>query len=192
MGPLFKLYYIPYFWYIALSIITGIFFGLVLTLSGFTYTRKLTGVFYFDDMAVLKVMFTAIVVASIGLYFLSDIGTIVFSKVYVPKTYWISQLIGGLLFGIGFMLSGYCPGTSVISFASGNLDALFVMLGMVAGMWVFGLGYKIWKGLYLAGNIGRVTLDKLFGVNHWIIIGIVFVMAVFVFIIIETLEHKGE
>lgn len=65
MGPLFKLYYIPYLWSVVLSIITGILFGSVLTPSGFTSTRKLTGVFYFDDMAVLKVMLTAIVVASI-------------------------------------------------------------------------------------------------------------------------------
>ena len=192
MAPILKFYHVPFFWYFVLTLITGFFFGIVLAISGFYDTKKLTGVFFFDDMAVLKVMFSAIVVASIGLYLLVDLGTLDLTRLYIPKTYWISQLVGGLLFGIGFMLSGYCPGTSFVSLAYGSLDALFVILGMIFGMWVFGFGYKLWKGLYLAGYLGRITLDRLFGINRWIVIGAVFVIAVFAFIQIEIFEQKKK
>ncbi len=177
MGPVFKLYNLPHGLYIIVAIIIGFFFGAVLERAGFISTKKLTGVFYFDDFAVLKVMFTAIVVAGVGLYFLSDIGVINISRVYFPRTYWISQLVGGLLFGVGFMLSGYCPGTAVVSFASGSLDAISVILGMITGMWIFGGLFNLWKGLYYAGNVGRVTLPRLFGLNHWVVLLLVAIMA---------------
>ena len=177
MGPLFKIYDLSYGLYVILAIIVGFFFGAVLERAGFISTRKLTGVFYFDDFAVLKVMFTGIVVAGVGLYLLGDIGVIDLGKVYFPKTYWISQLVGGLLFGVGFMISGYCPGTAVVSFASGSLDAIAVILGMITGMWIFGGLFDLWKGLYYAGNVGRVTLPQLFGLNHWIVLLLVIIMA---------------
>ena len=177
MGPLFKLYSLPYWLYIVVAIVMGFFFGAVLERAGFISTKKLTGVFYFDDFAVLKVMFTAIVVAGVGLYFLSDIGVINIHRVYFSKTFWISQLVGGLLFGIGFMLSGYCPGTSLVSLVSGSIDAIFVFLGMITGMWIFGGLFDLWKGLYYAGNIGRVTLPQAFGWSHWVVLLLVIIMA---------------
>ncbi len=177
MGPLFKISHPSHAVYIIVTIIIGMMFGAVLERAGFISTKKLTGVFYFDDFAVLKVMFTAIVVASVGLYFLSDVGLIDIGRVYFSKTFWISQLVGGLLFGVGFMLTGYCPGTSVVSLASGSIDALFVVLGMLSGMWVFGGLFSIFKSLYYAGKLGRITLPEVFGVNHWVVIIIVAIMA---------------
>ncbi len=190
MGPLFKMYHLPHGLYIVLTIIMGFFFGAVLERAGFISTRKLTGVFYFDDFAVLKVMFTAIVVAGVGLYFLGDIGVINLSKVYFPKTFWISQLVGGLLFGVGFMLSGYCPGTAVVSFASGSIDAIFVILGMISGMWIFGGLFDLWKNLYYAGKLGRVTLPDVLGLNHWIVLLIIAVMAAAMFYGAEWRERQ--
>ncbi len=190
MGPVFKIFALPHWLYITSAIVTGVFFGAILTVSGFISTRKLTGVFYFDDFAVLKVLFTGIVVGSIGIYLLGDLGTINFQKIYISKTFWVSQLVGGLLFGIGFMLSGYCPGTSIVSAAVGSIDALVVIVGMLAGMLLFGLGYNLWKGIYLAGESGRITLSQVLGINHWVIIGLLVVIAVFMYIHVEMFEKK--
>ena len=190
MGPIFKLNDISFSVYVIFVILVGILFGAILERSGFISTKKLTGTFLFDDFAVLKVMFSAIIVTMIGLYFLADINVIEIAKVYFGKTYWISQLVGGILFGIGFMLSGYCPGTSVVSVATGSIDALVVVLGAIAGMWVFGFGFKIWEGLYKAGNIGKATLPKAFGVNHWVVIIIITIAGLGMFYAAEWREKK--
>jgi len=190
MGPIFKLNDISFSVYVIFVILIGMLFGIILERSGFISTKKLTGTFLFDDFTVVKVMFVGIVVAMIGLYFLADINVINISKVYFGKTYWISQLVGGLLFGIGFMLTGYCPGTSVVAFASGSLDALVVLLGAVAGMWFFGFGFSLWEGLYKAGNIGKATLPKALGVNHWVIIIFITLAAGGMFYAAEWWEKK--
>ena len=190
MGPIFKLYQLPYGLYIIVTIIIGFFFGIILERAGFIRTKILTGVFYFDDFTVLKVMFTAIVTAGIGLYLLGDIGIINMAKVYFGKTYWISQLVGGLLFGVGFMLTGYCPGTSIVSFSSGSKDAFFVLLGMLTGMWIFGALFNLWKGLYYAGKLGRITLPEVLGLNHWIVLLIIVIMAGLMFWGAEIREKK--
>ncbi len=190
MGPIFKLTHISHGLYILIAILTGIAFGAILTVSGFISTKKLTGVFYFDDFAVLKVLFTGIVVGSIGIYLLGDLGTLNFSRIYIPRTFWISQFVGGLLFGVGFILSGYCPGTSIISAVTGSLDAIIVIVGMLAGMAVFGIGFPLWEKLYLAGEAGKITLPDVFGVNHWVVIGALVVIAVFMYIHVELFEKR--
>ena len=190
MGPIFKLNHVSFSVYLLFVILIGMLFGMALERSGFISTKKLTGVFLFDDFAVIKVMFTAIVVASVGLYFLADINVINIAKVYFGKTYWISQLVGGLLFGVGFMLSGYCPGTSVVALASGSIDALFVLLGAITGMWIFGFGYPLWEGLYKAGKLGKITLPQVLGVNHWVVIVILIAFAGGMFYAAEWWEKK--
>ena len=106
-----------------LAAVIGVGFGFFLERAGFGSSRKLAAQFYFTDMAVFKVMFSAIVTAMLGLFYLSWAGLVDISMVYVSPTYLLPQLIGGLVLGLGFIVGGYCPGTSVVGMSTGRLDA---------------------------------------------------------------------
>jgi hypothetical protein len=118
----------------AIAFAIGVGFGFLLERAGFGSARKLVAVFYFYDMAVLKVMFTAIVTAMAGLFLLSAGGWLDMSEVWVTPTNAVAQIGGGLLFGVGFVIGGYCPGTSVAGMATGRIDALSFAIGLIAGL----------------------------------------------------------
>jgi uncharacterized membrane protein YedE/YeeE len=124
---------------LGLALVFGLFFGLSLERAGLGDPHKLTGVFSFRDFTVPKVMFTAILVAGSGLYLLADLKLLDLGRVYFVPTFFWPQIAGGLLFGAGFVISGYCPGTAVAGLASGRLDALVTMIGVV------GLSAVSWK-----------------------------------------------
>ncbi len=174
------------------ALLFGIFFGLSLQRSGLGDPHKLTGVFYFRDFTVPKVMFTAILVASAGLYLLSDLHLLDLSRVWIIPTFFWPQLAGGALFGIGFVMSGYCPGTSVAGFASGRLDALVAMLGIAAGSLLFAVLYPLLEGFYLSSDMGIATLQKLIGVNHWAVIIALTAIAGAMFAFLDRLEKRGR
>lgn len=162
---------------LGLAVVFGFFFGLSLERGGMGNPHRLTGVFYLRDFAVPKVMFTAILVASIGLYLLSDLGLLDLSRVWIIQTYFWPQLAGGALFGIGFVVSGYCPGTAMAGLATGRLDALVVMLGIGAGSLLFAVLFPVLEGFYLSSAMGAATLPNLLGVNHWIVLIVVVALA---------------
>jgi hypothetical protein len=122
---------------LAIAVVLGFGFGYCLERAGFGSARKLTAVFYLYDMAVVKVMFTAIVTCMTGIALLSVIGAVDVSQFYVEPTALPAQILGGLLFGAGFMVGGYCPGTSMAAIATGRKDGLSFALGMLAGVWAF-------------------------------------------------------
>jgi len=155
---------------LGLALLLGIFFGLSLERSGLGDPHRLTGVFYFRDFTVPKVMFTAIVVASTGVYLLADLGLLDLARVWIIPTFFWPQLAGGLLFGIGYVISGYCPGTAVAGLATGRLDALVVMAGVSAGSLLFAVLYPMVETFYLSSDKGAVTIPGLLGVSHWIVI----------------------
>ena len=108
------------------AFLIGIGFGFFLERAGFGSARKLVSQFYLDDLAVFKVMFTAIVTAMLGVTYLAWAGFLDLSLVYLVPTYWVAQVVGGLLLGVGFVVGGYCPGTSIVATATGKLDGLVV------------------------------------------------------------------
>ncbi len=173
-----------------LAIILGVFFGISLERGGLGNPHKLSGVFYLRDFTVLKVMFSAILVAAFGLYLLSDLGLLDIKRIWIVPTFFWPQLVGGLLFGVGFVVSGYCPGTVVAGFAGGRLDALAAMLGIGAGSLLFALVFPLIKGFYMSSFMERITLPKLLNVNHWVVISFLFIMAGLMFYIIELHEKK--
>lgn len=120
-----------------LSLLVGVAFGFWLERAGFGSSRKLTAIFYLRDFAVLKVMFSAMVTAAIGLQLLAAAGRIDLEALYVPESIVWPQLVGGLLFGAGFVTGGWCPGTAAVGLASGKLDALVFLLGAGAGSVAF-------------------------------------------------------
>lgn len=176
---------------LALALLFGIFFGLSLERSGLGDPHRLTGVFYFRDFTVPKVMFTAIVVASTGIYLLSDLHLLDLERVYIIPTFFWPQLVGGLIFGVGFVVSGYCPGTAVTGFASGRIDALVTMAGVSAGSFLFAALFPQMEGFYLSSDMGVVTVPGLLGVSHWaVIIGLV-VVAGAMFWFLERMERQA-
>jgi thiosulfate/3-mercaptopyruvate sulfurtransferase len=119
------------------ALLIGALFGLVLERAGFGSSRRLAGIFYFRDMAVVKVMFSALVTAMIGLSYLTSLGWLRFDQLFMMPTVYGAQIVGGLLFGVGFVMSGWCPGTGVVGLASGRMDAFVFLLGSVAGAILF-------------------------------------------------------
>jgi len=176
-GPLYIFGAFGYGTSLLIAVGIGFLFGFVLERAGFGDSRNLTNIFYFRDMRVLKVMFSALVTAMIGLITLSWVGLFDYStllEVSLLKTYLWPQLAGGILFGLGFVIGGYCPGTSVVGIVSGKLDAVVFFLGMVAGIWVFAAGFPLWGGFYMSSDLGRLTLWQVFGLRpEWMALLIV-------------------
>ncbi|MEP0860289.1 MAG: YeeE/YedE family protein [Ignavibacterium sp.] len=173
-----------------IAFIIGIGFGFALERGGFGSARILAAQFYFSNMRVLKVMFTAIVTAMIGLYYLSVIGFVDLSLIYISETYILPQVIGGLILGIGFVIGGYCPGTSVVSFATGKLDGLMYILGVMFGIFIFGEIFPFITDFYYSTNMGSVTLPQFFHLSYGMVVFLVVVMAVGAFALAEWSEKK--
>jgi hypothetical protein len=160
------------------AFLVGIGFGFALERAGFGSARKLVSQFYLDDLAVFKVMFTAIVTAMLGVTYLSWAGFLDLGLVYLVPTYWIAQVVGGLVLGVGFVVGGYCPGTSLVSSATGKLDGLVFVLGFAAGTLGFALSFPLVKSLYQAGDLGTKTLPQVLGVPFGLLVFGVVVVAV--------------
>ncbi len=173
-----------------LAVILGIFFGLFLERGGLGNPHKLTGVFYFTDFTVPKVMFTAILVAASGLYLLSDLKLLDISRVWIVPAFFWPQITGGILFGAGFVLSGYCPGTAIAGLASGRLDALVAMTGIGVGSLIFAVLYPYIEGFYLSSAMGSVTLPQLLKINHWFVMVLLYVLAAGMFYLMERFEKR--
>lgn len=149
----------------AIALALGVGFGVCLERAGFGGARKLTAVFYLRDMSVVKVMFTAIVTAMTGLWIASALGVLELPEISLETTNLAAQVGGGLLFGAGFMIGGYCPGTAVAAIATGSKDAAVFALGMLAGVLAYAEitpGLEAW---YRATAQGEMTLPSLTGVG---------------------------
>ena len=168
----------------------GFAFGFTLEMSGFGDSRKLAAQFYFSDMTVLKVMFTSIAVAMVLLFATIGLGILNFGQVWVNPTYISSGIAGGLIMGVGFIVGGFCPTTSLASASTGKIDGMFFMLGGFFGAYLFGETERYITNWYNnSGYYGRITLDQVFGVPaSWVVVGVV-TMALFMFWGAEQLEQ---
>lgn len=175
---------------LALAVVFGFFFGLSLERGGLGDPHKLTGIFYLRDFTMGKAMFTAIVIGSIGLYLLSDLHLLNIDEVWIIPTFFWPQLVGGALFGVGFFVSGYCPGTAMAGFATGKLDALVTLIGVGVGSLIFAILFPYLEGFYLSSDKGQVTLPSLTGVSHWIFIIPLIAGAGVAFYFMEKYEKK--
>lgn len=150
---------------LAIALALGAGFGFALERAGFGSARKLTAVFYLFDMAVVKVMFSAVVTAMVGIALLAGLGLMDVSALYFEPTNWTAQIGGGLLFGAGFVVGGYCPGTSIAAIATGRKDGIAFAAGMIAGVWAyaeFTPGLDEW---YKTTAVGELTLPGLTGIG---------------------------
>ncbi len=150
---------------LVLALIVGSAFGFWLERAGFGSSRKLTAIFYLRDFAVLKVMFSAMVTAALGLQGLSALGYVDLGALYVPESIVWPQLAGGLLFGVGFVAGGWCPGTATVGVASGKLDAVVFLLGAGIGSLAFA-GVEPRLGDFLqAGTCSISSLPQQLGIS---------------------------
>jgi uncharacterized membrane protein YedE/YeeE len=173
------------------AIAIGIAFGIALERAGLGDARKLAGQFYGTDFTVLKVMFSAIVTAMLGAYWLARFGLLDLAHVYVPETWLLPQLAGGLLFGAGFVVAGLCPGTSCVAAATGRGDGALTMLGMFAGVLGTGLGFGKLQSFYESTSRGALTLPQLLGVPYGVVVCGVVAMALLAFFVAERLEARA-
>jgi uncharacterized protein len=178
--------------FILASLILGFFFGFFLERAGFSSALKLTGQFYFRDFSVLKVMFSAIVVAMLGLAWLSLLGVVDMGQVYVPDAYLWPQIVGGLLLGAGFIVGGYCPGTSVVAAATGKLDGFFFLAGIFAGIFGFGVVEPAIHDFNGSGLLGPLTLQQLFGTSAGVVAFCVAAVAIAAFAAAEKSEGAWQ
>lgn len=169
--------------------VIGFFFGFVLEMSGFGNSQKLAAQFCFRDLTVLKVMFGAIVTAMVLLFLSSAIGILDYNLVYAPETYLGPGLLGGLIMGVGFIVGGFCPGTSVVSAATLKIDGLLFLLGAFFGVFAFGETVESFDGFWHSGCFGRLTLMDVFGLPTGVVVLLVALMALFMFWGAEQLER---
>lgn len=175
-----------------IAVIIGFFFGFALERAGFGRATKLAGQFYLHDMTVFKVMFSAIVTAMLGVVILSSVGVVdlrALSESAVSTTYIWPMLAGGFLLGVGFIVSGYCPGTSAVATASGNLDGLFAFGGVVAGSVIYSEVFPFVEGFHNSGNLGQLFLYDLFGLPPQVVAIMVVAMAIGCFFLVDKIER---
>jgi uncharacterized membrane protein YedE/YeeE len=173
-----------------IAFLIGILFGFTLERAGFGSSRKLAMQFYFRDMTVLKVMFTAIVTAMVGLLYLNLIDVLDFSQISLNPTYLWPQIMGGAIMGIGFVIGGYCPGTSLVASATGKLDGMIYVAGALFGMLMYGETYPLFSNFAESGYLGERTLSDWLGLRPGVVALLVILMALGMFYGAEWLEKK--
>ncbi|MFN2127040.1 MAG: YeeE/YedE thiosulfate transporter family protein [Anaerolineales bacterium] len=173
-----------------LAFIIGIGFGWVLESSGFSSSRKLAGVFYGYDTVVLKVFFTGAITAMVGLLFMSLFGWIDLNLVYINPTYLTSTILGGVIMGIGFIMGGFCPGTSFCAASIGKIDGMVFVIGLFIGIFIFAEGYPLWKDVYMANFLGYPKISTALNISDGLLALLIIIAAIVMFYIGEWAEKK--
>ena len=190
MGPLIPNGFISFEWSSIIAIVIGICFGFILEASGFSSSRKLAGVFYGYDFAVLKVFFTAAITSLIGLFYMDYLGYVDMSRLYVHPTYLWGAIIGGVIMGVGFVAGGFCPGTSLSAVAIGKIDAIVNVLGIMVGIFIFSELFPLFEPLYNGYFLGNITLVDSLGVNPYWFVFILTVVAVLLFAASDMIRKR--
>lgn len=172
------------------ALMLGAAFGWFLERGGLGNARKLAGQFYLKDFTVFKVMFSAIITAMLGLFWLGKLGLVDVSRVYVPETFILPQLVGGLVFGAGFVVGGLCPGTSCVAAATGRFDGFALLGGMLGGIWLFGEAFPLVHRFYESTPHGTFTLPALLGVSQGAVVFAVVFIALGAFVIVGRFERS--
>jgi hypothetical protein len=168
----------------------GILFGFVLERAGFGNAKKLAAQFYLRDMSVLKVMFTGIITAMLLIHWTVGFGFLDWQRLWVNPTYLGSGILGGLLFGVGFVVGGYCPGTALVSMATLKLDGLFFVVGVLGGIGIFGFTIPALDDFWNhSGNYGTLTLFDWLGVSPPVAVALAVLMALAMFAGGEAVER---
>ncbi|HOW40512.1 MAG TPA: YeeE/YedE thiosulfate transporter family protein [Bacteroidales bacterium] len=190
MGPIVTYSGLPESIDLLFALLIGIGFGFALEQAGFSSSRKLAGMFYGYDTTVLKVFFTAAIVALVGSQFLSYFGLLDLSLVYVNEYYVKAAIIGGIIMGAGFIMGGFCPGTGLSALSIGKIDAMVFAAGGLAGAFLFAETYPFIKNLAESDYKGPVRIDEALGIAPGLFILLLILAAAAMFWIAELAEKK--
>ena len=175
---------------LVVALIVGIAFGFILEQAGFSSSKRLAGLFYGYDFVVLRVFFTAAATAMTGLILLSYFGVINLGLIYINPTFIYSALIGGAIMGAGFIIGGFCPGTSVCAAAIGKLDALLFVAGVTFGALIFGEIYPFVKDILTAGSLGDLMVYDALGMSRGFFAFVLVAFAITAFVITSYIENR--
>ena len=145
------------------ALFIGIMFGFILERAGFGTSNHIAPVFYFKNLRVSQVMVSAILTTATLLTISVYYGILDFNQIFIPTTYIWPYVVGGVLFGLGMVMSGWCPGTAAVGFATGKLDAAVFLLGVMVGMSIYFDEFDLIASFANSSNAGRLTIDKLVG-----------------------------
>lgn len=190
MGPISVISSLPEWVNLLIGFLIGIGFGFALEQAGFSSSRKLAGMFYGYDTTVLKVFFTAAIVALVGSQFLSFFGLLDLSLVYVNPYFIGASIVGGIIMGAGFVMGGFCPGTGISALSIGKIDAFVFLIGGLVGAFLFAETYPIVENFAISGFKGPMKVDEWMGVSPGVFTFILIVAAVLLFWISEIAEKK--
>jgi len=190
MGPLIPQGIITGQWDFVIALLIGAAFGFILEASGFSSSRNIAGVFYGYNFVVLRVFFTAMIVAMVGLLFFSYFGWIDLNLVFVLPTYVNAMLLGGFIMGLGFVIGGFCPGTSYTAVAIGKIDGMVFAVGTFVGVLIFSEAFPLFENFYTANNLGGITIGEMFSVTNEVVAFIFVIMAIVAFYVTWLIEKK--
>jgi len=174
---------------IAMGVLTGLVFGFLLQRAHVTRYSTIVGQFLLKDFTVLKVMGTAIIVGAIGIYGMRAMG-MEFPMHVKPATL-LANTLGGLIFGVGMVVLGYCPGTGVAAIGDGSRHAIPGLAGMIVGAAIYAEMFPWIRRVILpVGDMGNITLPDVTGLPAWLLIGVLMVMAVAGFLALELLSRR--
>ncbi len=190
MAPLSSLYAFPEWLNMLTALLIGTGFGFALEQAGFSSSRKLAGMFYGYDTTVLKVFFTAAIVALIGSQFLSYFGLLNLNQVYVNEFYVTASIVGGIIMGAGFIMGGFCPGTGICAMSIGKIDAIVFVAGGFAGAFLFTETYPMIEGMATAQYRGPVKINEILGLSPGVFTLILVAAAAGMFWVAELAEKR--
>ncbi len=190
MGPLIPQGIIDSDWNLVIAVLLGMAFGYVLEGSGLSSSRKLIGVFYGYDFTVLRVFFTAAITAGIGMIYFDYFGWMDLGMIYVNSTYLWGTLIGGAIMGLGFIMGGYCPGTSYCGAAIGKIDAMVFTGGTLIGIFFFSEVFTWFESIYETNAYGPVKIYDTLGLSSSTFIFGLIIVALLMFVVVTQIEKR--
>ena len=190
MGPLTYFDIISTEWNYVIAIFIGMAFGYIMEASGFSSSRKLIGVFYGYDFAVIRVFITATLVAIIGLLYMGYCGWIDYSVLFVHPTFIFSATIGGIIMGFGFIVGGFCPGTSICALAIGKIDGWVFTIALFIGIFLYSQVYPLIEPYYNMGDMGHITITEYLNISTgWFVFWFA-IIAVAIFYVTSIIRKK--
>jgi hypothetical protein len=190
MGPISSLISMPEWLDLLIALLIGIGFGFALEQAGFSSSRKLAGMFYGYDTTVIKVFFTAAIVALIGSQLLSYLGLLNLNLVFVNEFYVAASIVGGIIMGAGFIMGGFCPGTGLSALSIGKIDAMVFFLGGLTGAFLFAETYPFIQTLANGSYKGPVKINEVMGISPGLFTFLLIIAAVLMFWAAEAAEKK--
>lgn len=192
IAPAYKLEFFGDGFSLIIALLIGIAFGFFIERGGLGNSRKLAAQFYLKDLTVFKVMFTAIITAMLGIFWLGWLGILDVTLIYINPTYLVPQIVGGFIFGAGFVIGGLCPGTSCVALATGKIDGIFVLGGIFFGIFIFGETYHYIYNFLYSTAAGSITIPQALGIPSGIMVFTVVMMALLGFIVAERIEKRND